>query len=143
MSVNNEGRMFKVNVNGLLKINKSNRCWKMAIKKVGALSPPHVKEMKSFQSGKYGCLSKHARVGLRRLNGRAIIRLSLGMHTGTTASSWTHPPLAPPFRKSLKKILKMFSHLRNPIGTLQGQLNFWKGQKRDVTRSRCIYEFSV
>lgn len=66
-----------------------------------------------MNAGRYGGLSRFRKAPIKRLNGKSILRLSLGMQTGTTASSWTHPPIAPPFRNSLRKILKNFLKRNN------------------------------
>lgn len=70
--------------------------------------------MRNEQKGQYGGLKKLGKLLVKRTNGIAIRLQSLGsIGLGTSASSWTNPPNAP-----------------NRIGTLQGQLSFWKGQKR-------------
>ena len=53
-------------------------------------------------TGQYGGLSRFANLTIHNLNGPAVISVSLGMYTGTTASSWTHPPMAPPKYTRLK-----------------------------------------
>lgn len=52
--------------------------------------------------GQYGGLSRLGNLTINNLNGSAVISVSLGMYTGTTASSWTHPPIAPPKDTQLK-----------------------------------------
>ena len=102
--------------------NRRNK-WKMAIKKVGSLSPPH---------GRYGGLKKFLTLTIltslndlgtiNRLNGRAIFIRSLGSIGIKKPSSWRNPSNAPPYQT---------------IGTLQSQLTYWKGQKREP-RGLCL-----
>ena len=69
-------------------MNKKSRAWSMKIKRVGFVSPP--------TKGRFGGLKRFGYTSIKRLNGKSVLFLSLGMHTGTTASSWTNPPIAPP-----------------------------------------------
>lgn len=70
----------------------------------------------SYKKGQYGGLKELGNLLVKRTNGIAIRLQSLGfVGMGTLPSSWVNPPNAP-----------------NRIGTLQGQLSFWKGQKRMV-----------
>ena len=77
-------------------IDRKNK-WRMAVKKVGSLSPPR---------GKYGGLIKFSKLTINRLNGKAIFTRSLGSIGIKKPSSWRNPPNAPPHRNSLRKILK-------------------------------------
>lgn len=92
----------------------------------------HIRLDIDFNEGKYGSTKKLGRLPVRYLLGRVVFLKSLGsLGLCTKASSWTNPPIAPPFRKSLYKVLRLALLKTNRIGTLQGELSYWKGQKRE------------
>lgn len=96
----------------------------MKIKRVGFASPP--------RKVRFGSLAILVKLPYKRLAGSVVFLASLGsIGLCTKASNWTNPPIAPPYRNSLKKILRGLSLKRNRIGTLQGELSYWKGQKRE------------
>lgn len=101
---------------------KSVRAWKMKIKKVGNISPP-----KTYSNGRYGGLKKFSKLTIKRLNGIAILTRSLGC-IWSYGKCYRNPPVAPPFRNSLRKILRGLSLKKNRIGTIQGQLSYLNGQ---------------
>ena len=90
-------------------MRKAGRLFRMKHRSIGKTSPPLNQHI---WKGYYGGLKKFGFASINRLNGKSVLFLSLGMHTGTTASSWTNPPNAP-----------------NRQGTLQENIDFWKGQK--------------
>ena len=91
-------------------MNKSVRSWKMKIRKVGNISPPE-----GYSNGRYGGLKKFANLTISRLNGKAILIRSLGS-VGRMKGNWCNYPTGSPYQT---------------LGTLQSQLSFWKGQKRE------------
>lgn len=95
-----------------MKIDRKNK-WRMAVRKVGSLSPPN---------GRYSGLRKFSKLTINRLNGSAIFTRSMGSIGIKKPSSWRNPSNAPPYQT---------------IGTLQSQLTFWKGQKREP-RGLCL-----
>ena len=123
-------------------MNLRKRVWKMAVKTVGETSPPKsenihvwINASKTEYIGNrkrgYGGLRKFGVLPIKQLNCKLVRLTSLGsIGMGNLPSSWRNPPNAPPFRSSLNTILRMFLRLRNPIGTIQGQITYWKGQKR-------------
>ena len=78
----------------------------MKIKKCGSASPP--------KKGYYGGLVKLGSTPFKRLNGRVALLTSISC-VWSYAKCYRNPPVAPPYR----------------IGTLQGELSYWKGQKRE------------
>lgn len=82
----------------------------MKQRSIGTHSPP------PNQKGYFGGLKRFGSTSIKRLNGRSVLLQSLGMQTGRTASSWTNPPNAP-----------------NRQGTIQENIDFWKGQKRSIS----------
>ena len=103
-------------------MNKNKRAWSMKIKKCGSASPP--------KKGYYGGLVKLGSTPFKRLNGRVALLTSISC-VWSYAKCYRNPPVAPPYRNSLKKILRGLSLKKNRIGTLQGELSYWKGQKRE------------
>ena len=62
------------------------------------------------QRGSYGGLSRYGTTPINRLSGVRILLMCLGsIGLCLYPSSWTNPPMAPPFRNSLRKILRNFS----------------------------------
>ena len=94
----------------------------MKIKKCGSISPP--------RKGYYGGLVKLGSTPFKRVTGRVVLLTSMGC-VWSYAKCYRNPPKAPPYRNSLKKILRGLSLKKNRIGTLQGELSYWKGQKRE------------
>ena len=88
-----------------------------------------------FALGRYSSTRKLGSLPTKRLTGRVIFLTSLGSVGSTKGKHWCNYPTGSPeipFRKSLYKILRVFLVIgKNRIGTLQGQLSFWKGQKRE------------
>jgi len=83
----------------------SGRTHLMKHRSIGRTSPP--------KKGSYGGLSKFGRLNVNRLNGINVFLTSLGsIGLGLKPSSWTNPSNAP-----------------NRQGTLQENIDFWKGQK--------------
>lgn len=83
--------------------------------------------------GCYGTLKKFGFIPTKRLTGRVVFLVSLGS-VGRLKGNWcNYPTDSPeiPFRKSLYKILRVLIMGKTRIGTLQGELSFWKGQKRE------------
>ena len=114
-----------------MKCSTKRKSWKMKIKRVGTNSPPFSSAYNTAK-GCYGGVKKMGVYPIKRLTGVAVFLTSLGsLGLCTKSSSWTNPPIAPPFRNSLKKILRGHSLKNNRIGTLQGELSYWKGQKRE------------
>ena len=86
-----------------------------------------------FKLGCYGSIKKLSSLPTKRLTGRVVFLRSLGS-VGRLKGNWCNYPTGSPkipFRKSLYKILRVLIIGKNRIGTLQGQLSFWKGQKRE------------
>lgn len=78
----------------------------MKIKKVGFQSPP---------KGSYGGLKKFSDMTVNRLNGVAVFTRSLGC-VGRLKGNWCNYPTGSP--------------TSNRQGTLQENLQYWKGQKK-------------
>ena len=81
-----------------MKIDRKNK-WRMAVKKVGSLSPPR---------GRYGGLRKFSNLTINRLNGIAILTRSLGC-IWSYGKCYRNPPLAPPY----KSVNKFFNKLKD------------------------------
>lgn len=89
-------------------MRKAGRLFRMKQRSIGKTSPP-----RSTNEGKYVHLSKFGSFKIKRLNGINVFLTSLGsIGLGTRPSSWTNPSNAP-----------------NRQGTLQENIDFWKGQK--------------
>tara|TARA_R100000152_G_C6615637_1_gene68031 strand:+ start:25 stop:333 length:309 start_codon:yes stop_codon:yes gene_type:complete len=88
-----------------------------------------------FKLGRYRSTRKLGTLPTKRLTGRVVFLTSLGSVGRWKGKTWSNYPTGSPeipFRKSLYKILRVLLVIgKNRIGTLQGQLRFWKGQKRE------------
>ena len=83
----------------------------MKKRSIGRHSPP-----RSIKESKYGGLKRFGINNIKRLNGGNVFLLSLGSIGIKKPSSWRNPPNAP-----------------NRQGTLQENIEFWKGQKRFIS----------
>mgnify|MGYP001211017212 CR=1 FL=1 len=71
-------------------------------------------------AGCYGGLSRYSAVPIKGLSGIRSLLMSLGtVWSGEILCSWLNTPSAPPFRNSLKKILKNLSNSKHREGAYQ------------------------
>lgn len=75
----------------------------------------------SKYAGSYGGLKKFGLFPMRRLNGRVALLASLGCKW-SYSKCYRNPPFAPPFRNSLRKILRNFSKRKERTRKFYGYL---------------------
>ena len=90
-------------------MRKAGRISTMKQRSIGRTSPPLYQHM---WKGYYGGLKKFGFASINRLNGINVLLNSLGSVGRLKSNQWMNPPNAP-----------------NRQGTLQENIDFWKGQK--------------
>ena len=85
-------------------MRKAGRIHLMKHRSIGKTSPP--------EKGRFGGLSKFGRLKVSTLNGINVLLNSMGSVSRLKSNQWMNPPNAP-----------------NRQGTLQENIEFWKGQK--------------
>ena len=94
-------------------MREAGRISTMKQRSIGRTSPPLDQH---FWKGYYGGLKKFGFVSINRLNGINVLLNSLGSVGRLKSNQWMNPPNAP-----------------NRQGTIQENIDFWKGQKRSVS----------